>query len=121
MNYQIEIYKELKRKGVNPSAASKADLDSAALAVRTIPEKVRAVSDRLKTHVNVSFLGRVVPLTVLAEREAKCRSCSSYQEGADGLPWCTWCGCSGSDLKAKLQDADQSCPKPDPEWKSFPL
>lgn len=120
MNYSVEIYKELRRRGISASNPTKDQLDAAALAVRTIPEKVRAISAAVSTHLNVSFAGRVVSLAVLAERTKKCQQCSSHSVTDDGIKWCTWCGCSGPDLEAKQRDADQMCPKPEPEWKAEP-
>lgn len=115
MNYELALYREFKRRGIDPAKVTKAQMDSVALAVRTLPEKTRAIASNIASHLNVSFSGRVVTLEQLVTRQTKCEKCPSHKI-TDETKFCAFCGCSGADLEVKQRDADQRCPKPEPEW-----
>lgn len=54
----------------------------------------------------------------LAEREATCRTCPSWNSGRDGCGKCG-CGIDGGSLDEKRRMATEECPDEPPRWKAL--
>ncbi len=119
-NYEIAIFKEMRRRGYSLHPIIPAQYDACAAAIRTPKELVRDTAIMAESVVSTTLNpARRVPLPVLNTRKATCLTCTSFELLQGNVPVCHVCNCNGKLLEIKWLDADQECPKQPSLWPKY--
>jgi hypothetical protein len=111
VNYDREMMKEIKRRGLDKAKMTNAQYRAVGLAIRNPVQKLTAATSATASAVRVQTFGITVPLVVLQYREGKCEgnTCGSNVRGE--VEACLACSCSGDALNNKRKDPRCACPK----------
>lgn len=117
MNHEVEIIKEMKKLGKNPSQITQSEYFALSLKIRTIKQIEEDAKKLIIANINSTLKINIVPKEIGQLNIKQCRKgdCNSYKLLANGIETCIACNCVGKNLENKTEQLNEYCPKINPE------